>query len=246
MQMNHREKFVKLIEKAANGGSRSKIFNDFLIIAATSLANIDKNNPAYQKHEQRFLATVGRYDKEIQALLINMMTELTLELEDCIGQKALRDNILKSEYKLTSHKPHYQDVLGEIFHEFNLNEQKGGQVFTPQHTGNLMGELVLTEDFVKSEIARTGYVTIKEPCCGSGAITLGALNTLLELGISPNYKAVVIASDTDERCVLMSYIQLSLYGIPAIVRQQNAITDEVYSEKWLTPMFTKFFKRKGD
>ena len=28
-------------------------------------------------------------------------------------------------------------------------------------------------------------------CCGSGAITLGALNRLLELGINPNYQSLV-------------------------------------------------------
>ena len=148
------------------------------------------------------------------------------------------------DYKFGDKKPRYQDVLGEIFHEFNLNDQKGGQVFTPQHTGDLMGAVGLTEEIIQSEIKHNGFIKIREPCCGSGAITLGALNGLLELGINPNYQSLVIASDLDERCVLMSYIQLSLYGIPAIVFQQNAITDEIYSEKWYTPMFIKLFKSR--
>lgn len=245
--MEHREKFIKLLDEASRNDSRSKIFDDFLKIAATSLANIDKNNPAYPSREKLFLETVGRYDKKIQSLFADMTAELALALEDCIGQKVLRDKILKLDYVIScndGHKPHYQDVLGEIFHEFNLNDQKGGQVFTPQHIGNLMSAVSLTEELVKSEIKRNGFIKIREPCCGSGALTLGALNRLLEFGISPNYHSLVIASDIDERCVLMTYIQLSLYGIPAIIFQQNAITDEIYSDKWLTPMFNEIFTRK--
>ena len=52
--MNHREKFMELLDTAAQNDSRSKIFNDFLIIAATSLANVDKNNSAYQSREKLF------------------------------------------------------------------------------------------------------------------------------------------------------------------------------------------------
>ena len=240
--MNHREKFMELLDTAAQNDSRTKIFNDFLIIAATSLANVDKNNSAYKLREKLFLETVAKYDKKIQSVFVDMTAELALALEDCIGQKVLRDNILKLDYKFGDKKPRYQDVLGEIFHKFNLNDQKGGQVFTPQHTGDLMGAVGLTEEIIQSEIKHNGFIKIREPCCGSGAITLGALNRLLELGINPNYQSLVIASDLDERCVLMSYIQLSLYGIPAIVFQQNAITKEIYSEKWYTPMFIKFFK----
>lgn len=245
--MEHREKFIKLLDEASRNCSRSKIFDDFLKITAISIANIDKNNPAYQSRENLFLETVGRYDKKTQSLFVDMTAELTLALEDCIGQKVLRDKILKFDYVIScddSHKPHYQDVLGEIFHEFNLNDQKSGQVFTPQHIGNLMGAVGMNEELVRDELRRNGFIKIREPCCGSGAITLGALNRLLEFGISPNYYSLVIAGDIDERCVLMTYIQLSLYGIPAVVVQQNAITDEVYSDKWFTPIFTKFFKSR--
>lgn len=215
--MNHRENFVKLIEKISEKtGGNSQVFNDFLKIAATSL-NSFNNNPT---REKSFQETMNKYDEKIQPLFKGMLAELTLTLNDCVKEN-----------------PHYEDILGKIFHEMNLNERKNGQVFTPQHTGDLMGEVALPEDYVKSEIQRQGFITIKEPCCGSGAITLGALNRLLKLGVSPNFQVVVYASDIDERCVFMSYIQLSLYCIPAVVTQQNAITDEKYSDSWYTPIF---------
>ena len=212
----HKENLKKLLSKASAKDSSTTIFNDFLVVAAISLANVNKNSAAYQDREKRFLETMSKYDKETQLIFRDMLAELGLALEEKM----------------------YQDVLGEIFHELNLNEQKNGQVFTPQHTGNLMGEIALPEEFVKSEIQRKGIITIKEPCCGSGAITLGALNALLKIGVSPNFQAMVLASDTDERCVLMTYIQLSLYGIAAIVSQQNAISEEIYSAEWLTPTFS--------
>ena len=36
---DHIKDFIGLLEKIANGGSRSKVFNDFLTLAATAISN---------------------------------------------------------------------------------------------------------------------------------------------------------------------------------------------------------------
>lgn len=44
----------------------------------------------------------------------------------------------------------------------------------------------------------------------------------------------VECSDVDLRCVHMTYLQLSLAGVPAIVKHQDALTRKLYSV-WKTP-----------
>ena len=66
---------------------------------------------------------------------------------------------------------------------------------------------------------------------------LGACNGMSRAGCNPNTQALVVANDLDERCVHMCYIQLSLYGIPAIVQRQNSLTQELYDAPWFTPVF---------
>ena len=53
-----------------------------------------------------------------------------------------------------------------------------------------------------------------------------------------NYCAqlVVTATDIDLKCVYMCYLQLALYGIPAVVIHGNTITVEEWSY-WFTPVY---------
>lgn len=243
---DHIKDFIGLLEKIANGGSRSKVFNDFLTLAATAISNpadLDftcNSKEVWQAREKLYIDTITKYDKDCQVMLIDMLVEFMLACEECISVKILRDLILRLDYKIhTDRKPHYFDLMGKIFHQLDLNDQKDGQVFTPQHVADLMGYTGITKESAQRDLDSQGFVCIKENCCGSSALALGGLNSLLELNISPNHQALCIVADTDERCVLMSYIQLSVYMIPAVVMQQNAITDEIYSPLWFTPMFIK-------
>lgn len=236
------ENFKRLIVEIANGGNRYTVFNDFCKMSALSVAqklNFD------QQRENTYLEIAKKYSRNDVKKFVDMFWQLAAALNDCITGKALKVNCppleaegVNFQFSLNYKAPRYEDVLGDIFTEMNQHDQKGGQVFTPAHIGNIMGELTLTEDYAWGEIKRQGFIVIKENCCGSGAITFGALNRLLDLNISPNYQTLVIASDTDERCVHMCYLQLSLYGIPAVVLQRNDITDEIYDE-WFTPLFVK-------
>lgn len=53
-------------------------------------------------------------------------------------------------------------------------------------------------------------------------------------GIDYRRKSFFVAQDIDIRCVWMAYIQLSLYGIPAVVIHGNTLTMETWS-RWYTP-----------
>ena len=225
----HAKIFVDTINAAAKQSSRVKLFDDFLKISAAAL-----------RRDEKTFAEVD--NKELHCDLLGMLMGA---LDFDISEKVLHDHGLGITYRIptdSSHKPRYHDELGEIFHALELNDRGGGQVFTPRHVADIMGETAITAELVERQLAEKGYVSIIENCCGSGALILGSLNALLKLGVNPNHYALIHAGDTDPRCVLMTFIQLSLYQIPAVVSCRDAITDEVYGEPFITPILQKRLK----
>lgn len=86
-----------------------------------------------------------------------------------------------------------------------------------------------TDEFADKE----GPITINEPACGSGAMVIGAVWAMKRQNFDYRNKSFFVAQDIDIRCVWMAYIQLSLYGIPAVVIHGNTLTMEEWSH-WYT------------
>lgn len=227
------KKFADTFNQAAKKSSRANLFDDFLKIAATALNRDEKTF-----HEVS--------NKDLHCTLFSL---LAAAIDYSISAKTLHDKSLNINYIVDRTSgdaaPRYRDILGEIYHALDLFEQSGGQVFTPQHTADLMGVLAISPTFAEDEIKRRGFVSIKENCCGSGALIFGGLNALLALKINPCRRVFVQATDLDPRCVLMTFIQLSLYGIPAVVSRQDAATDELHDEPLYTPIFKHWRKLYG-
>ena len=101
------------------------------------------------------------------------------------------------------------DVLGEVFHGLELHNKYHGQFFTPNHVCELMGRMTVGSE-TEDAIQKQGYISLCEPC--------------------------VTACDIDIKCVHMAYLQLSLYGIPAVIVHGNSLTLEEWS-KWYTPAY---------
>lgn len=221
----HRKNLVKLFSKASYRTSTWTVFNDFCQLTALALAN--NSDPyhsvtpkeVWEKREKAYLATIGKYQKEEQALFPQMVAELTLELED---------QVTLGEFK---------DVLGEAFHELELHNKWKGQFFTPQSVSDLMGRIVMDKETIRRNVDTFGYVNINEPCVGAGAMLFGFMNAFRAEGFNHSKQILAVAQDVDERCVWMAYIQLSLYGIPAIVLHQNTLSLEQYDAPWYTPVY---------
>jgi hypothetical protein len=98
----------------------------------------------------------------------------------------------------------------------------------------MIGKISLSEH--ETAIEEHGYISVCEPCCGAGAMLLGFAGAMIERGYSTNRHMLVTAADIDLVCVHMCYIQLSLYGIPAIVIHGNSLTNQVWSQ-WQTPLY---------
>ncbi|WP_411839647.1 N-6 DNA methylase [Paracoccus sp. ME4] len=121
-----------------------------------------------------------------------------------------------------------QDVLGPIYMDLGLGSKELGQFFTPNPLTRLMAELVAPED------SNDGPRAISDPACGSGGTFLAEAARHIEAGRNPAMRMAVHGIDVSRTAILMCYIQLTLWNIPAELVVGNAITLEV-REIWRTP-----------
>ncbi|GHU59171.1 hypothetical protein AGMMS49975_26460 [Clostridia bacterium] len=211
----HYKEILKIIRKLSDRHSVWNVFCDFVKITSITISNCVARTE-YDDREEQYLAIIRKYTKDEQECLAGMFAELILALEDEVKS----DN--------------FHDVLGDIFDTLKLYDNQKGQFFTPQHICDMIAKITIDKD--DKTIAEKGFITFCDPCCGAGRMALGFANAMLSLGYSVNTQMFVEAADISEVCVHMSYVQLSLYGIPAVVIHGNTITTERWS-LWYTPLF---------
>ena len=107
------------------------------------------------------------------------------------------------------------------------------QVFTPPDVARLMAQFVFGQP---KELPSEGHFTLNDPTCGSGALLLAAAEQTAHNGYDTCEQLVIQASDVDICCVQMTYIQLALYGIPAVVVHGEIIAMKEY-DRWYTPVY---------
>ena len=132
----------------------------------------------------------------------------------------------------------YQDFLGQVFSILNLGNGKKGQFFTPYSVSKLMAEINIID--IKNQLADKDFITLSEPCSGSGGIIIAFAESLFEKGYNYQHQLFVEAIDIDELCFMMTYIQLSLYGIPARV-----ILGDTLSLKFQRILYTPMYFING-
>lgn len=209
---DHTQALVKLIQTTAHRWSPHVVFSDFVELACLSLSNaVDR--PQAQAREARYLEISGKYPKPDFEAFPRMLGHLTLALEACciVGE--------------------LDDVLGRVYMQLELGNDRAGQFFTPIHISRLMA-MVLVGDGAQAR--EKGFIDVLEPTCGAGGMVLAMADALRQAGL--NYQQALHATciDIDSRCAHMCYLQLSLLHIPAIVLHGNSLTDEVWS-RWYTP-----------
>lgn len=127
----------------------------------------------------------------------------------------------------------HQDFLGEVYMQMNLGSYAKGQYFTPYRVSKMMSRM--TGYHVK-KYAGSEVITLCEPCCGSGGMIIAFAEALLEQKINYQQMLYVEATDIDELCYKMTYVQLSVLGIPAKV-----VWGDSLSMKTHEILFTPFF-----
>lgn len=206
---------IDFITKASYRHSKWQVFSDFVEMSAISLSNaVDWVHK--EEREKRYLEIINSYEKKEQELFPEMFACLVMALE----------------YELKTNGP--TDILGSVFHELELHNKWKGQFFTPMHVCEAMGMMTVPDK--KEFIEDKGFISVAEPCVGSGAMVLGFAKAMQVNKLDYCSQMVVTATDLDLKCVHMAYIQLSLYGIPAVIIHGNSITVQEWS-KWYTPAY---------
>jgi type I restriction-modification system DNA methylase subunit len=201
---------IKMFQNIAYKHSLWEVYSDFLEMSALAISNsVDLIN--YGSREKRYLEIVKKYTKEEAAIFPKILGELVQALTEKIS-----------------------DVLGEIFMELELGSKWKGQFFTPYNLCLATTKLMIGN--LDKVIDEKGYVSLNEPCSGGGAMVIAFSEAMQEKGYNPQKQLMVICQDLDLKAVHMSYIQLSLLGVPATVCHANTLSLEVFST-WKTPFW---------
>ena len=214
------KEIVSGIQKLAYKHPVEQVFQDWLEICAIAISNsVDWRER--EDREKRYLMLINKYDREEQQQLVELFAKLvmTLEAEAQSGTPC--------------------DILGGVFHGLGLHNKYKGQFFTPNHICEFMGQLV-DDDSIAEAIDDQGYVSVCEPCVGSGGIVIGFVAAMAKKHRNYQQQMCVTACDIDLKCVHMAYLQLSLYGIPAVIVHGNSLTMEEWSH-WYTPSYITGF-----
>ncbi|MCM1368200.1 MAG: SAM-dependent methyltransferase [Roseburia sp.] len=215
------KEIVKLIDRACVMHDKDRFISDLLCCMAISISNlVDKMQ--YDKREEEYKQTISHYNKQEQQALSEICGKIFMLLSSVVYDDGV-----------------FADYLGELFMGCNMGNSHNGQFFTPYHVSKLCAKLSIgTPKKGSGEI-----LTVNDPCCGSGGMMIAALDVLKnDFDINYTMDCFVDCSDIDIRCVHMAYLQLSLAGVPAIVKHQDSLTQTLYSV-WRTPAFMFQYSR---
>ena len=210
------QRIVKLLNSMDGKYSRWQIWQDFILMYATSIANVFPG-PYREEREQSYLEVAAKYGKKEMETIAEMMA-LTVA-----GMDANPD----------------QDFLGELYMALELGNVWKGQFFTPYCVCQMMASMTLAND-IKDRCEQQGFVSVNDPACGAGALLIAFANECRRKGINFQQQVLFTAQDIDLLAGMMCYIQLSLMGCPGYVVIDNTLTKPalMYDKRGLLPVDT--------
>lgn len=209
------DEIIKQIEKSAYKVNMSKLISDVFECGAIAISNkVDFTQ--YDKREERYKQIMSDYKPEERQLIAEIFGKIFALLSSVVYDNGV-----------------FNDYLGDLFMKCNQGSKQNGQFFTPYHISHFMAEITITDDKIK----KSEILTINDCCCGGGGMLIAALD-VLKNRYNVNYAmdCFIDAGDIDIRCVHMTYLQLSLAGVPAIIKHQDALTRKLYGV-WKTPAY---------
>lgn len=205
---SHQHTMGVLLRENARRHRLHKVFSDFCELAALAVSNsVDVVHR--EAREARYMQIVGGYERDevfrFSELLAVLVDWLDKGLDDC---------------------------LGKLFMGLELGDSFKGQFFTPIEISRLMAGVTFGE--VREAVERRGFITVGEPACGAGGMILAAADEIQSQGVNYQQAMHVTAVDVDATAVHMTYLQLSLAHIPAIVVHGNSLSLAEWGH-WFTP-----------
>lgn len=197
------------------------VLRDFFELSAISIRNAVDFGRERDTYEMRYKAIAEKYRKEYLDIIASAFAMLGSQI-----LKAANGDIP------------FADWAGEIYMDSGTSNGRAGQFFTPYHVSHLMAECSLGREEVLGRIGKDpdDVITIYEPTCGAGGLIVASIDVLKGHGVNYAWNVFVDCGDIDARCVHMTYVTLSLLGVPAVVRLGDALMMK-YHEAWFTPAY---------
>ena len=182
------------------------VFSDWVKMMAVSIQNscCIIHDKLWQAREKEYIDIVKKYSKK-EILAFCEMHALLWQSFD--------------EHGIT-------DYLGEIYMRSGAGSKATGQFFTPFHLSELCAAIRL-KDVKENEI-----IKMNEPSSGGGGMILAVAKVMHERGLDYQKNLDVVAQDLDWNGVYMTYVQLSMIGVKAVVAQGNTLSEPYTEEKY--------------
>lgn len=218
------EDIIKRINASVYRFDKHQLISDVFECGAITISNmVDLMNK--EEREKRYLQVIKKYQKEEQTLIAEIFAMIFALLSSVVYDNG-----------------RFYDNLGELFMRCNQGSSSAGQYFTPFQVSAMMARMIIGDEILE-KTQNDGVLTLNDSCCGGGGMMMAALDVLKnKYHINYTRNCFVLCSDIDLRCVHMTYLQLALAGVPAIVKHQNSLTGETWSV-WKTPAFIFQYSR---
>lgn len=209
------DEIIKLIDRSSYSVGKSKLISDVFACGALAVSNL-VDLAQYDEREGQYKQIMNGYKPDERELIAEVFGKIFALLSS-----------------VTYDNGRFDDYLGELFMRCNQGNKGAGQVFTPYQIANLMAKISIKDETVNQK----DIISVCDPCSGGGVMLLAALDVLKnDYNVNYTRHCFMQAGDIDIRCVHMTYLQLSLAGVPAIVCHQNTLKNERWSV-WKTPAF---------
>lgn len=197
------------------------VIRDFFELSAISIRNNFDHGPEHSNLEKRYTEIAQGYKKEYLEGFAKALGLLGEKIRSAVEGNAP-----------------FADWAGELYMDSGTSNGKAGQFFTPYSVSQCMARINFHKDEVLAKLGSdpNRVLTIYEPTCGAGGLIVAAIDALNEAGVNYSWNAFVDCGDIDPRCVHMTYVTLSLLGVPAVVRLGDALMME-YRQAWFTPAY---------
>lgn len=230
---DHKKDIHSILESGFTDRDYYTVLADFFEVSAISIRNsvhLGKTREVYEKRYEQIISKYSRVQFEALAIALGM---LVTDIQQSVDDGSLCD------------------WCGEIYMDSNTSNGRMGQFFTPYNVSRMIAQVSLKQEEIdaKLNLNPNAVFTIYEPTCGGGGLIIAAVEKLIQLRVNYSYNVFVDCGDIDARCVHMTYIALSLLGVPAVVRKGDALSLQ-YTEAWFTPAYVfncaHFNKEIGD
>jgi len=207
--IDYQKEFLTCLNSIDHSKRRYDIFKDFLTATTISFQNavLPNKNQELENEYKELIKTYKKPEKLAELLYITVQA-LTQETTD---------------------------FLGSIYMFGDFGNKHTGQFFTPFHIADFMAQITIYETDIEQHLNDKGYMTICDPCCGSGVFMIAASKVVMNMGYNPQQVLHIDGTDIDNVCCQMAYIQTSLLGLSGIIHYGNSITMEMY-DHYKTPM----------